>query len=204
METQTVLASAMKKVGFNATEATFSVAIAKFRNNGGSKERALALIDAAYELPDESQAAGADKASMNPADVGANGKAKSHPPEGRLISAEPEKNGRDGVGHRAPAEGRITGAPPAREPNKVAISAMIRAKDVAAKAIFTVNGIDIRQFTLGACRSERYRKGREHYVLSIIVGKFKHLPDTTKVGDVMGDEELRTLIPQAEAYANAA
>ena len=174
---QTAMSVAMKRAGFNATEATFNVAIARFRNNGGSEERAIELICAAYETPDE----------------------------GRLISAEPGKEGERQDGPELLRQsGLRSSARSAREPNKIAISAMVRAKEASAKAIFAVNGIDIRQFTIGACLSEGKRKGKEHYILSVIGGMYKHLPHTMHVHELMGDDELTKLVRQAEAYANAA
>lgn len=46
---QTALAQAFTVNGITPHEAAFKVAVAKYQNNGGTYERALAMLDAAYE-----------------------------------------------------------------------------------------------------------------------------------------------------------
>ncbi|MER9875609.1 hypothetical protein [Mesorhizobium sp. M0195] len=62
MGAMSAFAAAMQRAGGpSANEAEFSVAIAKFQNNGGSYERALALLAGAYETSGSGHLEDADK-----------------------------------------------------------------------------------------------------------------------------------------------
>lgn len=48
MKTETMMSEAFKAIGLTPCEAAFNLALAKYQNNGGTYERALAMLDAAY------------------------------------------------------------------------------------------------------------------------------------------------------------
>jgi hypothetical protein len=206
-QVETTMSRAFAKAGVNPNFAALDVALSLFRNNGGTYAQALARCRHAFadELPGEGHDSSADEAnSLLPSARQSDGDdgAKGSVPQGHTMVASPSPHDRAaGAGHSSSAnngQGEIVR--PAREHTrpKRGLDAIRRAN-----LILLINGIDIRNFTLGACRSEAHRKGKEHYVLSVIAGLTKHLPDTMHVKDAITDDDLKSIVRQGEAFSNA-
>lgn len=91
-----------------------------------------------------------------------------------------------------------------RDPTPVDLAAMKAARTTAANAILKIDGIDLREWTIGQALSAARKKGKEHYVLSVLGGMYKHLPHDRTFRDVATDDVIQNVVKQAEAYGNAA
>lgn len=130
------------------------------------------------------------------------------PNEGQHYIASPSPIKRGEVAKnpvpQGPSPAAPTSHPIVHTRAKRGLIAIASAQKPALKAILLIDGIDIRNFTLGQCRSDAYTKRKEHYILSVLASKYKHLPDTKRVGDVANDGELQSLVRQGEEFADAA
>lgn len=111
--TQTAFAAAFARAGGpSANEAAFTVAIAAFRNNGGSFERAVALLQAAYGMGNEGQCRRA---------------------QSQRAVADVSRHHDDGIGHSVGADEARYKHPISSSPNPIATGQAQRsAKDSEA------------------------------------------------------------------------
>lgn len=71
-----------------------------------------------------------------------------------------------------------------------------------ATVIMSIDGVDIREWTIGQCLTAAKRKGHEAYVLSVIGNDYKHLPHHKRVGDVAADGVLQSIVEQGRAHVD--
>lgn len=79
--------------------------------------------------------------------------------------------------------------------------AAMKTANRVASVIMSIDGVDIRKWTIGACRSAARHKGHEAYVLRILGNQYGHLDHTKYIGDVITDENLKSIVEQGRAYA---
>lgn len=70
-----------------------------------------------------------------------------------------------------------------------------------ADVIMSIDGVDIREWTIGQCRSAARHKGHEAYVLRILGNQYGHLDHTKYIKDVVTDQNLKSIVEQGRAYA---
>jgi len=79
-------------------------------------------------------------------------------------------------------------------------AAMQTAKRVAL-VIMSIDGVDIRDWTIGQCRSAARHKGHEAYVLRVLGNQYQHLDHSKHIRDVATDEVLKSIVEQGRTYA---
>ena len=101
MTTATAFEAAFQRAGLPARDARLQMAIAEFQNNGGSHERALALLDAAYARDGQGQASDAEEARIAvPSPVSSSGdghRACAAKARGAMPSPNPARRGREAI-----------------------------------------------------------------------------------------------------------
>lgn len=223
MRTETAISAAMQRAGgITSRDARFDVAIAEFQNNGGSEEQAIERVRAAYRMLGEGHGTSAERGQnglANAQHTNGDGEAMSNEPIGHQYDASPSPTHREQDGPKSCAdEGQIQlAAPvrvpsaqplrilqPSREPSRTDVAAMTTARKAAAEVILKIDGIDIRDLTVGFCISMARAKGMQARVLGQLGERLKHLPHTTRVGDLIHDDELKRIVRDAKEIANAA
>lgn len=133
---------AMRRAGFDKNEATFSVAVSRYLNNGGTTERAHALIDAAGQPPT------AD-GRITTARTENGDKSVRAVPQGQTSVAESPAKDNGAVllmpqGHYAGAPSKAVIAPSAGK-----VRAMAAAKKQAAKAVLDIGWLGAARIPMG-------------------------------------------------------
>lgn len=80
-------------------------------------------------------------------------------------------------------------------------SAMLKVANHVADVIMMIDGQDIREWTVGQCLTAGRRKSHEAYVLRVIGNQYRHLDHTKKIGDLMTDAVLKSIVEQGRAHA---
>lgn len=165
---------AMKRAGFSKNENDLRVALALFRNRGGTLDRGQALLAEAFkEMPGEGQLGRASNGQSpsaparqpngdveghsNCASAGHSGSAPSSPPlrerEGHSGIADkaplgvptPREPSHAQAGHKSNADKAVAPLPAAREPSKTEVASMGRARLMAARTVLDTFTITMRQ-----------------------------------------------------------
>lgn len=71
----------------------------------------------------------------------------------------------------------------------------------AAKALMVIDGVDIRDWTIGQCLTAARRKGHEAYVLRVIGNRWRHDTHSKTVGSLMNDADIASIVEQGRAEA---
>lgn len=186
------------QLGFDSNEAAWRVATSRYLNNGGTVERAHQVLDELLSGGPSSDATGPVKAA-NARQPNGDDKATVGLPQGQLSHAKSSPMNREGEA----LYGTLKGHSPHAKPSRQTKAASKAAWTKAAETILKIDGTDIRDFTVGRALSQS-RTSRVHsYALGVIGGQLKHLSHTTRIGDVMLDGELKSIVRQAEAYSDA-
>lgn len=83
------------------------------------------------------------------------------------------------------------------EPSAQAMAAKERTwQRHARRALMQIDGREIREFTIGECRSAGRRKAREGRVLSALGEKLAHLNHTDEVGKIMSDDQIEEVLKE--------
>lgn len=77
-----------------------------------------------------------------------------------------------------------------------------RTANRIATVIMLIEGIDIRDWTIGQCRSSARHKAHEAYVLRVLGNDYNHLDHTKRIGDLVSDQVLMSIVQQGRAYAH--
>jgi hypothetical protein len=80
-------------------------------------------------------------------------------------------------------------------------AAMLKVANKVADAIMMIDGQDIREWTVGQCLTAGRRKSHEAYVLRVLGNQYRHLDHTKKIGDLMTDAVLKSIVEQGRAHA---
>ena len=80
-------------------------------------------------------------------------------------------------------------------------TAMLKVANRVADVIMMIDGQDIREWTVGQCLTAGRRKKHEAYVLSVLGSQYQHLDHTKKIGDLVSDSVLMSIIEQGRAHA---
>lgn len=207
----TAIASALSRAGINANENAFRVSLSRYLNLGGTTQRVREICDEIDEQPVEADS-GVPKGQKTHASdrlTERDDEANVGMPKGQWVhasSSQPNEGGEATL--TMPKDHREIASPPSAV-SDAARALRRRQIDLAghtatAKAVlYRIDGTDIRDLSLGRCRTLARSTMTESYVLRVIIGELQHLPDTTRIGDVKGDDDLRGLVRQGEAYADA-
>lgn len=69
-----------------------------------------------------------------------------------------------------------------------------RAKrSTAISMLLVIDGSPLSEWSIGRCRTQARRKGQQAEMLRQVLQRCGHLPHTTEVGSVIGDDELRRI-----------
>lgn len=187
------------QIGFDSNEAAWRVATSRYLNNGGTIERAHEVLN---ELSGGGRVSDAQKGRpefANARQPNGDGEASLIVPKGLPDGANPSPPEREGeAGGRLP-QGLRSSAKHSRQ----AKAAALAAANGAAVAILKIDGTELRDFTVGRALSHSRTSRIHSYALGVIGGQLKHLSHTTRIGDVMMDDELKSIVRQAEAYSDA-
>lgn len=81
-------------------------------------------------------------------------------------------------------------------------TAALHIKRHVADVIMAIDGVDIRDWTIGQCRSAARHKSHEAYVLRILGNDYNHLDHSKRIGDLVTDQVLMSIVQQGRAYAH--
>src|SRR5690554_5311858 len=120
----TAISAAMQRVGLSQNEVEFTVAVAKFQNNGGSFADYVRIGRAAYQVSGEGQGPHAPTGHVLVADAGT------------PMAPLQEQFNPSGAGQTGLASHRhTTRSLPAREPSHADIAAMVRVRQQSALSV---------------------------------------------------------------------
>lgn len=78
--------------------------------------------------------------------------------------------------------------------SNLGLDAVTRAKrSTATSMLLVIDGTPIGDWTIGRCRTQARRKGREAEMLRKVLERCGHLPHTAEVGSVIDDAELKKI-----------
>lgn len=210
--TETALGAALKKAGVDSNEVWFLGALAKYLNNGGTIERAEALLaGAAKEMPGEGQPRSADQGQCSVAQARQpNGDAAGHSSsadQGHVPSARPSSTG------------SLPPRPAPREPSAADKSAAVKAAKGAAKAVTDKLGwlgnahipggpkyVDLRVRDIEGMAERQLSEGATHarsaIALKMIereIGKLGEVDSERKWVDVLPAKTVKQIAEATEA-----
>lgn len=203
-QTETAMGAALRRAGLHARDIALDRALALYRNHGGTEDGALLRVRLAFA---NAMPANGQMRSVRDDQVpNANG---GHPKgDGKDLCQGADKAAGPLSDPSPSVAGRVLGklpkqryAPPRKPLPREAVRAAAR---LDAAAVFKIDGADIRTLTLGRCRTLLAHNRTENYVLSVIVARLKHLPDSTVVGKMINDDELSSIARQGKEFGHAA
>lgn len=211
---ETAMAAALRRAGGpDANEAQFTVAIAKFQNNGGSYERALALLADAYEKETEGQPARAIQGHTRLADAsleseeGHSGRAAKAIDvlSSSLSHSNGGRNSAGGAGRGSASQTTKTGVP-----RPVSPSYLVAAKAGAQKMALTVldsfkvrDGRAIGDLTFGELEAIRATNAQEASVIRQIQRHAGNATGNQLVREVIKAKDLEIMIQRGAEVADA-
>jgi hypothetical protein len=80
-------------------------------------------------------------------------------------------------------------------------TAALKTAQRVATVIMNIDGVDIRDFTIGQCRSAAKHKSHEAYVLRVLGNQYGHLDHTKRIGDLVSDSDLKSIVAQGYEHA---
>lgn len=230
----TALAEAFERKGISQRSVEFKIAIARFQNNGGTLDEALALVRVAYEMSGEAklvlpigqcanastrqqdteadQPRSAQKAMIGlsasvPNDVADHVRFADKAFDG-VSASSPVATGRAIV--RMPS-GRTRIARLVREPSVADLAAMRVAQKTATRAMLTVldswkvrDGRAIGDVQFSELEGLRFANAQEAVLVDLIRKHASYVEPGARVRDVIKAEELQRMIQKSAEMADAA
>lgn len=74
-------------------------------------------------------------------------------------------------------------------------------KHVARKVLMVIDGVDIRDWTVGQCRTAGRHKAHEAYVLRVLGNVWEQQPHSKTIGELMADEAIANIVEQGREHA---
>lgn len=71
----------------------------------------------------------------------------------------------------------------------------------ARRVIMSIDGRDLREWTIGQALTFAKRKGHEAYVLRVIGNQLRHLDHTQEIGAILSDSDLQKIVAQGKESA---
>lgn len=97
-------------------------------------------------------------------------------------------------------EGSAANGKPGGEPSEAAVRAKERVWDRhARRALMQINGRELRDLSIGECRSLGKTRSLEARVLTDLGEQLGHLDHTQTVGAIMNDDQLEAIIKKAKS-----
>jgi len=208
----TALATAFAKKGVDRNEVEFSIAVAKFLNNGGTIERAHTVIDAAERRGGGGQTCGATpgqivSADASPPNDGEEGRTMFAGKAAGSLPSSPSRQAGPGEG-RTGDVGETRTALPSPSPRpmpghaKRGLSAIASVQPTIAKSLFDSHvlpdGRRLREVRWSECPTLATRYRRHAYVL-LAVHNHAIPPNPSATLDVIVNEgQLKSFIADAE------
>ena len=201
--TGTVFAEKFKAQGVEPRDVRLNMAIAEFQNNGGTYERALRLLRAAYEKGSRGQIADAVNGQMRGSST-----SRTNDDEGQSGSAEkaivivPSSSPIQGQGLQRSAD-------KAKEalPSPLSLSIAKAARTAVARTVldsFKVrDGRAIGDLAFCELESLRFENAREAAVLRLIQKHYANAPGNAIVRDLIKESDLERFIQTAAQIADA-
>ena len=175
----TAFVDAFSKVGLEPRDVALNIALAKFQNNGGTFERAFALLKAAYE----SAGSGQRKNSILDRTTFPG-------------SAEPVDTGL-GRGSFSSKEARTLTPKPVSNPPKSRMAGKIRAAKSVMDSFKLRDGRAIGDVPFRELAALQFENAREAYVITRVMNHYSSAPGEALVRDMIKANDLQKFIQKA-------